>query len=119
MAQFSDPGRQDYIRTAVYILIYLIVISGGAFLLLPERWYVWTALVVAGLVFLVSWHKGETIYQCPNCDHLYEISFLTGLTAPHGVNRDGAWLVLLCPNCTQRHKTRVLKKEKKAPPPRR
>ena len=111
MTQFSDPGKQDYIRSAVYLLIYVIVIGGGAFLLLPKFWYVWAALVVAGLILLVHWHKGQTIYQCPNCNHLYEISFLKDLVAPHGVNRDGGWLLLRCPNCKQRHKTRVLKKE--------
>ena len=111
MAQFSDPERQDYIRSAVYLLIYVIVIGGGAFLLLPRFWYVWAVLVVAGLVLLVHWHKGQTIYQCPNCNHLYEISFLTDLLAPQGVHRNGGWLLLRCPNCKQRHKTRVLKKK--------
>ena len=111
MAQYSDPGKQDYIRSAVYILIYVIVISIGAFLLLPELWYVWAALVVGGVVFLVNWHKGQTVYQCPNCGHLYEISFLKDLAAPHGINRDGTWLLLRCPNCKQRNKTRGLKKE--------
>lgn len=112
MPQFSDPGKQDYIRSAIYILIYVVVISVGAWLLLPEFWYVWAALVAGGLVLLVNWHKGQTIYQCPNCGHLYEISFLQDLAAPQGVNRDGAWLLLRCPNCKQRNKTRVLKKEK-------
>jgi len=110
MTQTSDPGRQDYIRSVLYILGYVIVIGGGAFLLLPKFWYLWAVLVVAGMVILVNWHQGQTIYQCPKCGHIYEISFLTDLTAPHGINRDGAWLLLRCPNCRERNKTKVLKR---------
>ena len=110
MAQFSDPDRRDYTKSIVYIAVYVLVIGGGAYLLLPRFWYLWLLLVIAGLVLLVNWHKEQTVYQCPNCPHVYEISFLTDLIAPHGVGRDGAWLLLRCPNCRQRRKTKVLKK---------
>jgi uncharacterized C2H2 Zn-finger protein len=110
MGQVVDPDRRDMIRSAAYILVYVIVIGAGAFLLLPKFWYIWIALVVAGMLILVNWHKEKTAYRCPNCEHIYEISFLTDLTAPHGVSRDGAWLLLRCPNCRQREKTKVLKK---------
>ena len=113
MTQYSDPERRDYIRSVVYIFVYLIVISGGAFLLLPKFWYLWAVLVIGGMVILVNWHKEQTTYQCPNCGHIYEISFLTDLVAPHGVSREGAWLLLRCPNCQQRRKTRVLKRAEK------
>ena len=112
MKKVTDPDRGDYIKSVVYILLYLVVLVGGAVLLLPNYWYVWGLLVVAGIVILVNWHKQQTAYQCPNCDHIYTISFLTDLVAPHGIGREGAWLLLRCPNCRQRRKTRVLKKLK-------
>ena len=110
MFQVTKPDRRDVIRSATYILVYVIVIGVGAVLLLPRFWYLWIALVVVGMLILVNWHKEKTAYRCPNCEYTYEISFLTDLTAPHGVNRDGAWLLLRCPNCRQRRKTKVLKK---------
>ena len=103
MGKVVDPDRRDVLRSVAYIFVYVIVIGAGAFLLLPRFWYIWIALVVVG-------HKEQTAYRCPNCEHIYEISFLTDLTAPHGVNRDGAWLLLRCPNCRQRRKTKVLKR---------
>ena len=110
MFQVTNPDRRDVIRSATYILVYVIVIGVGAVLLLPRFWYLWIALVVVGMLILVNWHKEKTAYRCPNCEYTYEISFLTDLTAPHGFNRDGAWLLLRCPNCRQRRKTKVLKK---------
>lgn len=110
MDQVTDPDWRDVIRSVAYILVYVIVISSGAFLLLPKFWYLWIVMVVVGMLILVNWHKETTAYRCPNCKHIYEISFLTDLAAPHGFNRDGAWLLLRCPNCRQRRKTKVLKR---------
>lgn len=110
MKRSSEVTKQDYIISIVYLTIFLIVIGGGAFLLLPKYWYLWGLILITGVILLVNWHKSETIYQCPNCEHLYEISFLVDLTAPHGIDKNGPWLLLRCPNCQKRHKTRVLKK---------
>ncbi len=110
MNQVTDPDRRDMIRSVAYILVFVIGISVSAFLLLPRFWYLWIMLVVVGALILVNWHKQQTAYRCPNCEHVYEISFLSDLTAPHGVNKDGAWLLLRCPNCRQFKKTKVLKK---------
>ncbi len=110
MDQVTDPDRRDVIRSVVYISVYVIVISASAFLLLPKFWFIWIGIVVVGMLILVNWHKEKTAYRCPDCEHIYKISFLTDLTAPHGFNRDGAWLMLRCPNCRQRSKTMILKK---------
>ena len=104
------PDKRDYLRSIVYILLYVIVIGGGAFLMIPRFWVIWLVLVVGGMVILVSWHKKQTAYQCPDCDHVYTISFFTDLISPHGIDRNGAWLLLRCPNCKQRNKTKVLKR---------
>lgn len=106
----TRPDRRDVIRSIVYISLYCLVIGLGAWRLLPGFWYLWLALVVVGLALLVNWHKEKTAYRCPVCGIVYTISFLTDLAAPHGFNRDGAWLLLRCPNCKQKRKTMVLKK---------
>ena len=110
MNKVTDPDLRDIIQSVVYIAIYIIVIGVSAFFLLPKLWYVWLAVVVVGMLILVNWHKQKTAYRCPNCEHLYEISFLTDLFAPHGIDREGGWLLLRCPSCRQRRKTKVLKK---------
>jgi len=110
MNQVTDPDRRDMIRSVAYILVFVIGISVSAFLLLPRFWYLWIVLVVVGVLILVNWHVQQTAYRCPNCEHVYEISFLSDLTAPHGINKDGAWLLLRCPSCRQFKKTKVLKK---------
>lgn len=110
MIHVTNPDWRDVIRSVAYILVYVIVVGASAFLLLPKFWYMWLALVVVGMLILVNWHKEKTAYRCPDCEHIYKISFLTDLTAPHGFNRNGAWLMLRCPNCRQRSKTMILKK---------
>ena len=112
MTRTSKPGKREILLSVVFIAIYVTAISIGAFLLLPAYWYAWGLIVLVGMVLLVNWHKSATAYQCPRCEHIYEISFLTDLLAPHGVSKAGPWLLLRCPNCKTRSKTPVLKKEK-------
>ncbi len=90
MIHVTNPDWRDVIRSVTYILVYVIVVGASAFLLLPKYWYMWLVLVVVGMLILVNWHKEKTAYRCPDCEHIYKISFLTDLTAPHGFNRDGA-----------------------------
>ncbi len=110
MTLTSRPDKQDYLISILYISLYILVIGVGAFLLIPTYWYLWLILVIFGLFLLVNWHKKSTAYQCPSCGHVYTLSFLTDLVAPHGVDREGAWLLLKCPQCKVRSKTRVLKR---------
>lgn len=110
MKQVTPPGKKDVLQSILYIAIYVAVISAGAFLFLPKFWYIWAFVVLAGMLLFVNWHKQKTAYKCPNCGHVYEISFLTDFFAPHGVNKDGGWLLLRCPICRERRKTTVLKK---------
>lgn len=110
MQQVTNPGKGDVIRSMIYLTIYVIMIGATAFVLLPDLWYIWFALVLAGMLLLVNWHKQKTAYRCRNCDRIYEISFLTDLLAPHGFTREGAWLLLRCPNCRVRSRTTTLKK---------
>jgi hypothetical protein len=110
MTKTSKPDKQDYLLSILYILLYILAIGIGAFLFLPNHWYLWIILVILGLVLLVNWHKESTAYRCPVCSHEYTISFLTDLAAPHGIDRQGPWLLLKCPKCKARSKTRVLKR---------
>jgi len=112
VAKYTSPQRKDILQSIVFILIYVAVIGVGAFLLLPRAWTLWLGLVLAGIALLVQWHRRSTVYRCPSCGHGYTISFLTDLAAPHGIDRDGAWLLLRCPRCRKRQKTRVLKRVK-------
>lgn len=119
MKKVTKPDRCDTIRSVAYLTLYVIVIGVSAFFLLPDHWYVWVVIVLAGMLMLVNWHRQKTAYRCPHCEHIYEISFLTDLLAPHGFTRDGAWLFLRCPNCRIRSKTTTLRKidEKQFKPP--
>ena len=110
MTKTSRPDKRDYVVSILYILLYVLAIGLSAFLFLPTYWYLWLFLVILGLVLLVNWHKESTAYMCPVCGYEYTISFLTDLASPHGIDRQGVWLLLKCPKCKVRSKTRVLKR---------
>ena len=69
-------------------------------------------MTVTGLVILISWHAKVTAYYCPVCGYEFEISILTDFFSPHGVNKNGAWKYLKCPNCSNRSKIEILVKTK-------
>jgi len=108
---YRKPTRSDWVKTVVYLAVYIGAISMGAFLLLTRGTVgivVWALVVVGGLILLVRWHSKITAYRCTNCGHEFEISFLTDLISPHGVGSGGAWKYLRCPQCNRRIRAEVL-----------
>jgi DNA-directed RNA polymerase subunit RPC12/RpoP len=97
-------------KTLVYIAAYLMVIGFSSFYLLLSYWYVWVALVIGGLLILVSWHAKATAYHCSRCNNEFEISILTDFFSPHGIDREGGWKYLKCPNCSNRSRMKILVK---------
>jgi hypothetical protein len=100
------------LKTSVLIAAYFVIIGVSGFYLLLTYWYVWVALGVGGLVLLVSWHAKATAYHCPVCGHDFEISVVTDLLSPHGVDREGGWLYPKCPNCSLSSRMKTLIKAK-------
>jgi DNA-directed RNA polymerase subunit RPC12/RpoP len=112
VSSYRKPERKDWWRALAFLAIYLAVLGVMSIYLLISYWYVWAALAVAGLVILVSWHAKATAYHCPKCGYDFEISIITDLLSPHGVNKEGGWKYLKCPNCSKRTRTEILVKTK-------
>ncbi len=112
MPTYRKPKRSDWSKSLIFIGVYVAGISITAFYLLVSYWYLWIALVAAGLMLLVLWHAKSTAYSCPTCGSEFEISALTDFLSPHGVTKDGGWLFLKCPVCGNRLKMQVLVKTK-------
>ena len=99
MSSYGKPRRKDWLKTLIYIAAFFAVLGFTGIYLLVLYWYIWIILAVAGSVILVSWHAKATAYHCPKCDSEFEISILTDFFSPHGVDRNGGWKYLKCPNC--------------------
>jgi DNA-directed RNA polymerase subunit RPC12/RpoP len=110
MTQYQETSKKDWLRTIVYIVVFVAALIIGAIFLLPAYWYVWLILVGGGLFLLVRWHANRFAYRCPHCGNEFEISILTDLISPHGINAEGGWKYLRCPQCRQRTKAIVLTK---------
>ena len=108
--KFQDPKREDWIVGIFSLVIYVAVITFGAVFLFTDYWYLWIILVVGGLILLVLRQIRNYGCRCRKCGHEFEISFLTNLLAPHGVDKEGSWQWLKCPGCQQRTKVNVVKK---------
>jgi hypothetical protein len=109
---YRKSRKKDWIKTLIYITLYLAIIVFSAFYLLLLYWYVWIALAAVGLVILISWHAKITAYHCPVCGYEFEISILTDFFSSHGVNKNGAWKYLKCLNCSNRSKMEIIVKRK-------
>jgi hypothetical protein len=106
---YQNPKKGDWVRGLLVIALYIFAISISAFYLLIEYWYLWLMIVSGGLILMVNWHTRSYAYRCRNCGSEFEISFLTNLVAPHGIDKDGGWSWLKCSQCNSRHKATVIK----------
>lgn len=111
MKKYIEASKVDYFRTAVYLLVYVSALIAGAILLIPVKWpagfILWLlTLGVAGMLLLVAWHSRSFAYRCANCQHEFEIPFLSDLTSPNSSR--GKYLK--CPQCGKRGWATVLKK---------
>jgi hypothetical protein len=102
----------DWIITFLYISLLVLIIVIGAIFLLPRLWYIWTAIVILGVLTLVKWHTDNFAYKCKNCKHEFAISIWLNLISPHGINRNGAWQLLKCPKCHKWSKAEIIKRNK-------
>jgi len=109
---YRKSRKKDWLKTVIYISLYLTVLAFSGIFLLLSYWYVWVTLAVSGLTILILWHSRATAYHCPRCNCKFEISLLTDLFSPHGVNKKSGWKYLKCPNCSNRSKMETLVKTK-------
>jgi hypothetical protein len=108
--KYKDPDRKDWIRGIASLVIFILVIAFGSLLLFTDYWYVWPILIVGGIVILTRFQTKHYACRCRECGHEFEISFMTNLLAPHGIDKEGSWQWLKCPGCKHRTKVTVIKK---------
>jgi DNA-directed RNA polymerase subunit RPC12/RpoP len=114
--RYREPNRADWIKSIVFLALYVGAITAGAFLLLPRGGagaVSWAVIVLGGLLLVVWWHSRSVAFRCANCSHEFEISLLTDLLSPHGTD----WHYLKCPRCGKRTRARVLVKHRDSGPP--
>ena len=107
--KYEDPTPRDWVIGIGLIVIFLLVIGVGAYLLLPDHFIWWLVLVVAGILLLTVNQNRNYALRCRSCDHEFEISFLRNLISPHGIDKEGSWLWLRCPNCEEKGKVTVIR----------
>lgn len=104
---------QDWKKTIAYLVVYMVTIIIGAYLLLPNYWYIWAIIVVIGLILLVRWHSQAAVYRCTNCGNEFQVSIITDFISPQGVGKDKSgktygWKYLKCPACRKRMKSIII-----------
>lgn len=114
--KFEDPSRRDWVVGIGLLVIFLIMIGVGAFLLIPEYWYWWLFLVLGGTLLLAFNQNRKYGCRCRNCEHEFKIGFFTNLISPHGVDKDGSWLWVHCPQCDVKGKVTVIRAVRTQPP---
>jgi len=107
--KYQNPTHKDWILGIVLLVGFLIVISLGTFLLIPENWYWWLLLMIVSTFLLVFIHNRNYACRCRKCGHEFEVSFLVNFISPHGVDKRGGWQWVKCPNCEKRAKATVIK----------
>jgi len=107
--RYQNPTRKDWIIGIITLVIAVISIALSAILLLPDYWYLWLVFVFAGIGLLALIQTRDFACRCRECGNEFEITFITNLLAPHGVDKEGSWQWLQCPNCKKRGRATVVK----------
>lgn len=110
---YREPTLGDQARTGLYLIVYVAVLTVGAFILMPKGASgsaAWAVIVVIGAFLLIRWHARNTAYRCRDCHHEFEISVVTDAVSPHGTG-GGGWKYLKCPQCGKRTRARVLRRD--------
>ena len=107
--RFENPTWRDWVIGIGLIVLFLILIAVGALLLIPDHWGWWLFLVLGGTLLLVLNQTKNYACRCRECGHEFMIGFLTNLTAPHGIDKQGSWLWVNCPNCEKNGKVSVIR----------
>jgi DNA-directed RNA polymerase subunit RPC12/RpoP len=110
---YKETTKEDWLKTMMYIAVFVLVIISGAIILLPSYAYIWLLLFAGSLFLLVKWHAHTFGYRCPNCGHEFAISTVTDFVSPHGLSKRGGWKYLKCPQCHERIRAMVIKKNNK------
>ena len=107
--KYQNPTRKDWILGIALLLGTLMVIIIGAFLLIPTYWYWWLLLVIVSAILLIIYQNRNYACRCRECGHEFEVSLLTNIISPHGVDKKGGWQLVKCPNCKKRGKATTIK----------
>ncbi len=112
--QYEEVKASDWVRTALYVAIGMLIIVAGAMFLLDISRVIGgiLLLVLAGVVLatLVMWHTKTFAYRCTKCGEEFSISPLKDFLSPQGVSSRGGWKYLTCPRCHTRERAEVIKK---------
>lgn len=102
----KPPDKGDWSAALVRLGLFTILIVVSGLLLLgmdvPIGWFIWIAVTVLSVWWLVTWHTRSFGYQCPKCGHGFTISRRTNLLSPNILGKSGPSKYLRCPNCHQR-----------------
>lgn len=107
--KYEDPTWRDWVSGIGLIVIFLSVIGIGAFLLIPDHWLWWMLIVVGGTLLLALNQSKRYACRCRECEHEFELNFLSTLISPHGVDKKGSWVWVKCPRCKTRGKVSVIR----------
>ncbi len=113
MSRYTKVSKADWMKTAVYLSVYVAVLILGTTLLVPTKWplgfLIWIfAVGGGGLFLLVTWHARNSAYKCPSCQHEFEISDARDFISPNWTSRK----YLKCPGCRERVWAELMKKTK-------
>lgn len=107
--KYENPTRKDWVIGIGLIILYLSVIGIGALYLIPKYWIWWLLIFLVSTILLVLNQNRNYGCRCRECGHEFEVTFITNLISPHGIDKKGSWQWVKCPSCKKRVRVTVIK----------
>ena len=103
--KYWEVTKKDWYRTTLILLVFIATLGFFSVLMLPDYWYFWLLIVVAGMALLVAWHAENFAYICPKYGAVFEISGLKDFLGPNSITKK----YLKCPKCKKRAWAEILR----------
>jgi uncharacterized C2H2 Zn-finger protein len=100
--------RKDWFQKTslvTYLITIFLIISLFSIFLFPNYWHIWTLIIMVEIILFTTWQAKNSVYSCPRCGKIFEISTIEYFLCPSGVNSK----YLKCPECGKGAWTEILR----------
>jgi uncharacterized C2H2 Zn-finger protein len=103
--KYWETVRKEWFNKTFLVIVFITTLNIFSIFLFSKYWYILILIILVELVLIIIWQAKNSIYCCPRCGRIFEISALEYFLCPSGINAK----YLKCPECGKTAWTEILR----------